>query len=291
MKKTIWMISLAALAMIGAAGQAVAQGEVAAVVGDQTISKQQLVDTLLMTYGRRTLQQLITANLVEQEAKKAGVTITEREVNEVIAARKKEFGDKFQDWLRSENLTEASLPAQARTELLARKLRGDEVMKGITEEEIKQYYDQVREGRFHLPAMIRFQQIIAPTEAIAKTVIQELQAGRPFEALAKNEKYNQSGKLVAVLPRSEPGKEEDWEKALFALELDAYNKTPIKVKDRYLVAKITDKSAERNKSLADVHDELKEEMFVRRFYDEAYPQWISQLRQQYKIEPKLELPS
>ena len=94
-----------------------------------------------------------------------------------------------------------------------------------------------------------------------------------------------------VLPRSEPDKQEDWEKTLFALEVGAYNKTPIKIKDRFLVAKITEKRAGRDQPFADVRTELKEELFVRRLYDEEYPKWVKKLRESYKIDIKLDLPN
>ncbi|MFZ8827785.1 MAG: hypothetical protein ACO2PK_05160, partial [Armatimonadota bacterium] len=68
--------------------------EPAAIVNKTVITKGELLERLLADFGEETLKQLITLRLLEQEAEKEGITVTEAEIQqrfEELRARREDL--------------------------------------------------------------------------------------------------------------------------------------------------------------------------------------------------------
>jgi len=69
-----------------------AGGEIVARVNGEAITRDELTQALFQRHGRTTLEDLIVHRIVRQAARRAGVTVTDQEVQEFIATRAKRMG-------------------------------------------------------------------------------------------------------------------------------------------------------------------------------------------------------
>lgn len=90
-----WMIAsivLAAALIIVLVVQKDDSKKAVATVNGTKITKEQLYDKLIEAGGESTLQSMITTELVDQEAKKANVTVTDEDINTELEDLKAQFG-------------------------------------------------------------------------------------------------------------------------------------------------------------------------------------------------------
>ena len=93
-----------------------------------------------------TLDVLVKQELIKQESEKAGLEVTEEEVDSEIEMFKTEIGDEFDTVLKENDLTEESLKEQLTFELLTEKYINTEFTDvEVTDEEVEEYYAQVKE--------------------------------------------------------------------------------------------------------------------------------------------------
>jgi peptidyl-prolyl cis-trans isomerase C len=97
-------------------------------------------------FYRKVLDQLVSNELLLEEAKTAGITATDEEVNKQVGELKGRFPspEKYQEELKKEGLTEADLTKQAREAFVLQKLVESKVVNDVkvTDQEVKAFYDQ-----------------------------------------------------------------------------------------------------------------------------------------------------
>jgi peptidyl-prolyl cis-trans isomerase C len=100
-------------------------------------------------FYRRVLDNLVSRELLLQEAKAAGITVTDDEINKQIAELKGRFPspEKFQEELKKEKMTEAELTQRARDAFVVQKLVETKVVNDVkvSDQEIKTFYDKNQE--------------------------------------------------------------------------------------------------------------------------------------------------
>lgn len=79
------------LAAQGAAAEGSAPDLVATVNGE-AITREELLDELLLRYGRSVLEDMIRRSAIEQELARSGVKVSEKEITEELAAERRQFG-------------------------------------------------------------------------------------------------------------------------------------------------------------------------------------------------------
>ncbi len=103
---------------------------VVAQVNGQNITRAQMLSTLADLGGQPLLGQMVRATLVEQEAKRLGVTVTEAEIRKEIASAKQNLVSQlmmqgnpmsFSEYAAQEGISEGLLRYSIRQRLLARK--------------------------------------------------------------------------------------------------------------------------------------------------------------------------
>lgn len=90
----------------------------------------------------QTLDALVAEKLVNQEAKKQKVTVSDSQINDQIATIKKQLGSdqEFRAALSRNHLTENQLRDQIRTQLLAEKMGAKNV--SVSDQEAQTFYNQ-----------------------------------------------------------------------------------------------------------------------------------------------------
>ena len=155
----------------------------------------------------------------------------------------------------------------------------NEIVNGITPEEIQKAYETMVVTPFKPEEQIRARHILVETEDEAKQIIADLDAGKSFEELAKQSKdpsgqnggdlgYFGHGQMVAP-----------FEAAAFALQPGEVTKEPVKSDFGWHVIKLEDKRMSSPPPLAQVEGELRNYLMRQRFETT-----MADLREKYKVE-------
>jgi preprotein translocase subunit Sss1 len=125
-----------------------------AVVNGQRISKAKWHKTLENAYGASIADTLINDTIIEKEAKKMEVDVTDEEIQEKLDTVINRIGgeEAYQAALKASNVTEKELKEQLKNQLLYTKVIGPEVK--YTDDDLKEFFNQ-------------YSSIIFPTETAA----------------------------------------------------------------------------------------------------------------------------
>ncbi len=214
-----------------------------ATVNDEVITEGELNHLLQSQYGPSTLEALITNKIVELEAEKLGITLTEEEIQEEYDAYAQPYGgeEAFLEALESINLTKEDIINDVKTYLLTLKVMEDYIE--ITDEDVKTYFEENKES-FATPEQVEASHILVEDEATAKEVIDKLNAGEDFATLAKEYSTDKSnaedGGALGFFARGEMVPE--FEDAAFAMNVGEVSKEPVKTEFGYHIIKVTDKT-------------------------------------------------
>lgn len=112
---------------------------VAAVVDGKPIFRWQLTKVLVARYGKQTLEGMISETLIKEEARKEGITISQKDVDGKVADVMKGLGQNvsLDDVLRFQGMTRSDFESQVRLQLTVEKLLGKTI--AITENDITNY--------------------------------------------------------------------------------------------------------------------------------------------------------
>lgn len=116
---------------------------VAAVVNGQPISRVSVIKETEKQAGKQTINNLVRNTLIEQEAKKQNVTVTEKEINEEIKKVETTLSkqnQKIDQVLAVQGLTRADLKKLIRLDKLVSKMVGKDIK--ISDKEIDSYIEK-----------------------------------------------------------------------------------------------------------------------------------------------------
>lgn len=136
---------------------------------------------------RSFLVQLIDRELIHDEAKKAGVTVTEDDIEKALLHYRQDYPEaSFEAMLKERKLTLQGWREELRESLIMEKLLEQEVYSRIdvTDMEITAYYQDNRE-QFDRPAQVRARQILVAEELQGQKALDLLRQGVPFAEVAK----------------------------------------------------------------------------------------------------------
>jgi foldase protein PrsA len=140
------------------------------------------------------LDNLMTLKLIELEASKAGVVVSETEIQTEIDNIKKSNNfatdADFEAALKQSNLTLESFKEQISTQMKLRKIF--EKNSPASEDDLKAYYDSNIDTFATTPHQVKASHILLTTKEEAEAVLAELKAGKDFATLAK-EKSTDTG--------------------------------------------------------------------------------------------------
>ena len=123
---------------------------VVAIVNGQPVSRISLIQELERLGGKQALNSLITRVLIDQEASKKKITVTDAEVNTAVtqlAANLKKQGQDIDKLLAAQGMTKTSLMAQMRVQKTVEKLFDKQAT--VTDKEVADYMEK---NKASLPA-------------------------------------------------------------------------------------------------------------------------------------------
>ena len=132
-----------------------ASNEAVATVNGVAISKDKLFDSMAELGGKQTLDNLIQDELVTQAADKAGIKVTDADVDKEIASIKARFPSEteFESALQQANMTLDDLKKQTPMQLRIRKILEPQVIDKVTDADVKKYFDE-NKASFNTPLQV-----------------------------------------------------------------------------------------------------------------------------------------
>jgi len=150
---------------------------------------------------RRTLDNLIAIQLLHQDAKAQGVTVPEADVQQAVAARKRNFRSEaeYKKALTQARITEKDLLDRAREQLTIQKYIETKLAAkaAVSDQAVRDFYDKHREQEMKVPERRHVRHILIAVDPKApaadrdkarqkaQDVLKRLQAGEDFGKLAE----------------------------------------------------------------------------------------------------------
>lgn len=155
------------------------RNEPVATIGDDEITYNQWMNNLEKVYGREALEKKIDEQVIRQLADEKNITINEDVVELELSLlftmegilSETEVKEKEVEWSES-----------IRNRLYLEELLTTDMV--ITDQELQTYYDQYR-GQYQLSQTIQISHIVVSNQTTADKVVEELDGGASFSALAR----------------------------------------------------------------------------------------------------------
>lgn len=258
-----------------------------ATVDGEKITEGELNNLLQSQYGASALDSLITNKIVELEAKKLDITVSDKEIEEEYKTYTESYGgeEALLETMANYNMTKEDIEKDIETYLLTLKVMEDYI--DVTDEDVKAYYEENKES-FDTEAQVEASHILVEDEATANEVIEKLNAGEDFAELAKEYStdtasaenggelgYFSSGQMV-----------EEFEKAAFAMNVGDVSKTPVKTEHGYHIIKVTDKKDAEESTYETAKEEARKQLVDERV-NEEYLTWVNEKMEEYDIKTTL----
>lgn len=230
-------------------------------VNGTTITKAQYDHQLANSQAANAeLADMIQGLALEQYAAARGITVTDAEMAQAQARLESTYRPgMFEEYLRTNGLTEADFKTLLRRRILLDHLVGNE--NAVTEKEMADFYRK-NPFAFNRPAQVRARQILVPDLATAKMIEAKLKAGGDFQALARQYStdrpsrenggdlgYFSGGDVVPELV-----------KAAFAQKVGTIS-APVKSSFGYHIIWVLDHRPEFHPTFAQAHDQIRDRIW------------------------------
>ncbi len=255
--------------------------KVVAIVNGEEITKEELEERLERYYGGETLREIIKEKVIQQEAKKYNISVSEAETQEEIKKIKSLVGEeKYQQLLISSKMDENSFKEKRKIALYERKLI--EKAKERYKDEIKLNDKEIEEGLLQ----VRCKVILVKDKKIAEEVYQYAMLGEDFGRLAGY--YSQdilTKDIGGDLGWTVKGQmEKEIEDIMFSLKIGEISE-PVKTKRGWQVIKCEEKKDITFFSPQEVEE--KKRAFIEKKSREKAKEEIKEILKRAKIEIKV----
>ena len=261
--------------------------ETVAAVGDTEITKEALYDKMVASAGAATLDAMISNEVVNQEADKADVKVTQEELDAEMAVYEESYGgaEALEQALASSGMSIDDLKEEMETYLKVEKIVGPDIE--ITDEQISAFFEENKDS-FEQPSQVEASHILVATQEEADEVKAKLDDGGDFAELAAEYSTDtanaESGGVLEAFGAGEMAPE--FEEAAFSMEVDEISK-PVKTDYGFHLIQVTGKTEAVEASLENSKEQIEETLF-----DEAlntkYAEWLAEKTGTYDIVNKLE---
>lgn len=261
--------------------------DVVATVNNVNISKDKLYDALVKTGGAQTLDSLIIEELVEQEAVKAKVTVTDADLDKEIATIKKNFPSEveFTAALAQSGMTIENLKDQMKVKVKLSKILEPKVK--VTDADVKKSFED-NKASYETAEEVQASHILVATKAEAEVILKELKAGGDFATIAKEKSIDPGSKDAGGDLKffARGVMDPTFEKAAFALKKDELSGI-VATTNGFHIIKLTDRKEAHKATLEEKSAEIRDQL-VEAKISEMSATWITEIKAKATIKNTLE---
>ncbi|MGM0901066.1 MAG: peptidylprolyl isomerase [Bacillota bacterium] len=282
---TIGGIILVVVALV--VGLGFSKQETIASIDGEKITKDELYDVLVGQYGATALSALIDNKIIEMEAAKEKITVSDKEIEDEYNAYVDSYGgeEALSAALKQSGISEDDLKVDIENYFKLEKLLEPRVE--ITEEELKTYFDENKES-FDELEQVEASHILVEDEATATEVAEKLASGGDFDELAAEYSTDaanaESGGELGYFAKGDMV--EEFENTAFSMEVGTIS-DPVKTDYGYHIIKVTDKKEAKEAVFEDHKEEINEILFNEKIQSE-YTTWLEEKKEEYTIKNTLE---
>lgn len=258
-----------------------------ATIDDIEITESELDSKLKSQYGTEVLDSIIANKIVELEAEKKKITVSDEEIAEEYKVYTESYGgeETMLETLKAYNMDKEDVEEDIRLYLLTVKLLEDYVE--VTEDDVKKYFEE-NKSYFDVAESVEASRIIVEDETLAKEIIKSLDEGKDFAQLAKEhsteDNADETGGSLGTIKRGDL--DEAFEKAAFALGEGEYTKTPVKSDLGYQIIKVTKKTEAKEATYENSKEDARAALTEQKV-NEAYQPWLYEKFEEYDIKTSL----
>lgn len=280
---TVLMLLMASIMV--ACGSDGSNSEVVGKVNDINITKEDLYNAMVEQMGDQTLESLISEKIVELEAKKEDIKVTDKEIEEELDVLKEQYGgdEALEQVLLSQGLTADVLKDNIKMNIMIKKLIGTDIE--VKEEEIKEFYEENKE-QFGEKEEVDANHILVETKEEAEEIKAKLDDGEDFEELAKKHSTDGSkdeGGALGFFGKGEMVPE--FEEVAFSMKKGEISDI-VKSEFGYHIIRVNEKKEGKEASLEDSEEEIKDAIIESKLPEE-YQKWYQERYEEYEVENKL----
>lgn len=250
---------------------------------DKTLSS--MDQSLINSFKKNILEQIINYELLFQQAEKEKVKISQSNINLEIDKIKDNFStpEEFNEVLKANKITLTQLKDDIKRQLMIKYILEEAVSKiNITDDNLIEYYNKNQESFFE-PEKVHARHILVETEEEAKNIIYQLKEGIiDFAELAKEKSICPSaekGGDLGFFARGQMVKE--FEDAAFSLKPGEISEI-VKTEFGYHIIKCEEKKEEHSPSFEEVKDQINNTLSYQRENEETLA-LISKLKAEANI--------
>ena len=257
--------------------------EVVANVEGESITKDELYDALVQQGGQQALDVLIMKKIVEMEAKKQDIQVADEAIDEEMEQMAEQYGglEAFEQIMGMYGYSTEGMKEDIEMNLKIQALLKPRV--SITEEEMKEYFEQNKEA-FAVEEQVKTSHILIETEEKAAEVKEKLDAGQDFAELAKEYSIDESNKDfggdLGYVKRGEMVSE--FEEAVFSMEAGSISE-PVKTQFGYHIIKVDEKKEAQEANYENSREQIEETLFDGKVQAE-FNTWYQEKLDEYEIE-------
>jgi Parvulin-like peptidyl-prolyl isomerase len=260
--------------------------EKVAQIGSEVITKDDLYNFLVQENGQAALDSLVADKIIDLEAQKQKIAVTDEEVQTELDDIIQEYGDQatFEQALQASNYTMEAVKKDIKMNLYITKLLESSVT--ITEEEMKAYFEENKTS-YNITEQVRVSHILVDSEEKAKEVKEKLTAGGDFTALAAefstDTNTKENGGDLGFISKGEMVQE--FEAAAFALKAGEIS-NPVKTEYGYHIIKYVEKKEAKEASYEESKAQVKEALLQQKL-PAAYSTWMEEKYTEYDVKTLL----
>lgn len=256
--------------------------QVVASVNGDNITKEELYNLLVQQSGQQGLNALISQKIIELEAKKQKIVISDQEIQKEMEEYYNYYGGK-EAFTQALEMSIYSLDDVKKD--LIMNLRIEKLLKpriSITEEESKTYFEENKEA-FTQEEQVKTSHILVKTKQEADKIREKLMNGEDFAKLAKEFSIdtmtkNNGGNLGYV---SSGQMAKEFEKAAFALKVGEIS-SPVQTEYGYHLIKVEEKKEAKEANYKESKEQIADLLFQDKMKTE-YQAWFAEIYPKYEI--------